>query len=27
MRDRSDIYFADGHYSWGILEALRHYNF
>ncbi|MDG2992065.1 HAD-IIB family hydrolase [Candidatus Synechococcus calcipolaris G9] len=27
LRDRSDIYFADGHYSWGILEALRHYNF
>jgi sucrose-phosphate synthase len=27
LRDRSQIYFADGHHAWGILEGLEHYGF
>jgi sucrose-phosphate synthase len=27
LRGLSKIYFAEGHYAWGILEALDHYDF
>jgi sucrose-phosphate synthase len=27
LRDRERIYFADGHYAWGILEGIEHYDF
>jgi sucrose-phosphate synthase len=27
LRSYSDIYFAEGHHAWGILEALDHYDF
>jgi len=27
LRDRERIYFADGHYAWGILEGIEYYDF
>ncbi len=27
LRGRERIYFADGHYAWGILEGIEHYDF
>jgi sucrose-phosphate synthase len=27
LRDRERIYFAEGHYAWGILEGIKHYDF
>jgi sucrose-phosphate synthase len=27
LRGHSQVYFAEGHYAWGILEALDHYDF
>jgi sucrose-phosphate synthase len=27
LRERERIYFADGHYAWGILEGIEHYDF
>jgi sucrose-phosphate synthase len=27
LRDHAQIYFADGHHAWGILEGIEHYNF
>jgi len=27
LRGREKIYFAEGHYAWGILEGLDYYNF
>jgi sucrose-phosphate synthase len=27
LRGRTQVYFAKGHYAWGILEALEYYNF
>jgi sucrose-phosphate synthase len=27
LRENPDIYFAEGHYSWGIIEGIEHYDF
>jgi sucrose-phosphate synthase len=27
LRNRERIYFAEGHYAWGILEGIEHYDF
>ena len=27
LRDRDRIFFAEGHYAWGILQGLEHYDF